>query len=94
MAKIEESTSVCIERNDWAPEVVYHNGNYIMHFIARRKSDFSLRIGVAVSDSPEEPFVDAHNGPMFDLDYAAIARYGSAMPSFVMTRSSLHFQER
>lgn len=60
------------EQDYWAPEVIHHNGKFIMHFTARRKSDHSLRIGVAVSDSPVGPFVDAHNGPMFDLGYAAI----------------------
>jgi len=74
-----ENLGICLDlsnswtvRDYWAPEVIYHNGKYIMHFTARRKSDFSLRLGVAVSDSPEGPFVDAHNGPMFDLGYAAI----------------------
>ena len=56
----------------WAPEVIYHNGKYIMHYTARRKSDGSLRIGVAVSDNPEGPFADVHGGPMFDFGYAAI----------------------
>ena len=43
-----------------------------MHYSARQKSNGSLRIGVAVSDSPEGPFTDVHNGPMFDFGYAAI----------------------
>lgn len=74
-----KNLGVCLDLHDswteldyWAPEVIHHNGKYIMHFTARRKSDHSLRIGVAVSDSPEGPFVDVHNGPMFDLGYAAI----------------------
>ena len=32
----------------------------------------SLRIGVAVADSPIGPFFDVHGAPMFDLGYAAI----------------------
>lgn len=60
------------EQDYWAPEVICHNGKYIMHYSARRKKDHSLRIGVAVSDHPEGPFTDVHNGPMFDLGYAAI----------------------
>jgi len=56
----------------WAPEVIFHQGKFIMHYTARRKSDGSLRIGVATSDTPEGPFTDVHNGPMFDLGYAAI----------------------
>ena len=74
-----EDLGACLDLSDswteqdyWAPEVIFHNGKYIMHYTARRKSDHSLRIGVAVSDSPEGPFTDVHNGPMFDFGYAAI----------------------
>lgn len=56
----------------WAPEVIYHNGKFVMHYSARRREDESLRIGVAVSDSPTGPFVDVHGKPMFDLGYACI----------------------
>lgn len=74
-----ECLGVCLDlsgswtcQNYWAPEVIYHNGKYVMHYTARRKSDESLRLGVAVSEKPEGPFIDAHQGPMFDLGYAAI----------------------
>ena len=60
------------EQDYWAPEVIFHNGKYVMHYSARRRADHSLRIGVAVSDKPEGPFTDVHNGPMFDFGYAAI----------------------
>lgn len=56
----------------WAPEVIYHNGKFVMHYTAKSASLDSLRIGVAVSDSPLGPFVDVHGKPMFDLGYAAI----------------------
>lgn len=56
----------------WAPEVVYHNGKFVMHYSARSRQLHSYRIGVAVSDSPEGPFTDVHGKPMFDLGYAAI----------------------
>lgn len=56
----------------WAPEVVFHNGKFVMHYTAKSRELDSLRIGVAVSDSPEGPFVDVHNAPIFDLGYAAI----------------------
>ncbi len=56
----------------WAPEVVYHNGKFVMHYSARSRELHSYRIGVAVSDSPEGPFVDVHGKPMFDMGYAAI----------------------
>ena len=74
-----ENLGVCLDLSNswtcqdyWAPEVVYHNGKYIMHFTARRKTDGSLRMGVAVSDTPEGPFRDVYRGPMFDFGYAAI----------------------
>jgi beta-xylosidase len=57
----------------WAPEVVYHEGKFLMHYSARRETDKSLRIGVAIADSPLGPFVDVHDkAPMFDFGYAAI----------------------
>ena len=56
----------------WAPEVVFHNGKFVMHYSARSRAAQSLRLGVAVSDSPEGPFIDVHGGPMFDLGYATI----------------------
>lgn len=56
----------------WAPEVVEHDGRYLMHYTARRKSDETLLIGVAAADRPEGPFVDVTDGPMFDFGYAAI----------------------
>lgn len=56
----------------WAPEVIEHNGKYIMHYSARWKKNSSLRIGVAVADQPEGPFIDVYDRPMFDLGYAAI----------------------
>lgn len=60
------------DRDFWAPEVVYHNGRFVMHYSARRNEDNSLRLGVAVSDSPEGPFTDVYDKPMFDLGYATI----------------------
>ena len=56
----------------WAPEVVEHNGKFVMHYSALHKELDSLRIGVAVADHPEGPFVDVHGKPMFDLGYATI----------------------
>ena len=56
----------------WAPEVVRYNGKYFLHYSARWGENQSLRIGVAVADSPGGPFVDVFNRPMFDFGYAAI----------------------
>ncbi len=61
-------------RDFWAPEVIRRpgDGKYVMHFTARRRADQSLRIGVAVADSPYGPFVQPIDEPMFDFGYAAI----------------------
>lgn len=71
---------LCFEAKDdhwaykdyWAPEVIYHNGKFVMHYSGRQRSNDSLRLGVAVSDSPLGPFVDVKNAPLFDYGYAAI----------------------
>jgi beta-xylosidase len=56
----------------WAPEVVFHQGKYVMHYSARWGENQSLRLGVALADSPLGPFTDAFNRPMFDLGFATI----------------------
>ena len=54
------------------PKLVLHDGKYFMHYSARWGKNQSLRIGVAVADSPTGPFLDVFNRPMFDFGYAAI----------------------
>ncbi len=61
----------------WAPEVIEHNGKFVMHYTAMSRELDSLRIGVAVADHPAGPFTDVHGKPMFDFGYAAID--GSAL---------------
>lgn len=56
----------------WAPEVVYYDEKYFMHYSARWGRKESLRIGVAVADHPAGPFLDVLDRPMFDLGYATI----------------------
>jgi len=56
----------------WAPEVIHHNGRYYMFYSARWRVGATLRIGVAVSDSPVGPFIDALDKPLFDFGWAAI----------------------
>jgi GH43 family beta-xylosidase len=56
----------------WAPEVVEFEGKYYMYYTARWSQNDSLRIGVAISESPMGPFTDVYNHPMFDFGYAAI----------------------
>ena len=36
------------ESHFWAPEVVYHNGKFVMHYTAKSRELGSLRLGVAV----------------------------------------------
>ncbi len=55
----------------WAPEVVELNGVYYMYYTAKNSND-SLRIGVAISSSPDGLFEDAKPEPLFDFGYAAI----------------------
>jgi GH43 family beta-xylosidase len=53
------------EADLWAPEVVYRDGKFLMYYTATRKSadwrvgEMQRRVGVAVSDFPEGPFVDS-----------------------------------
>lgn len=56
----------------WAPEVIYYNGKFIMHYTCRVSEDNRLYLGVAISDNPDGPFVDVWGRPMFDLGYATI----------------------
>ncbi len=43
-------------RQLWAPDVAHKNGKYYLYFPLKDKNDI-FRIGVAVSDKPEGPFV-------------------------------------
>ncbi len=59
--------------NFWAPEVVYHNGKFIMHYSVRvPENNNRLYLAVATSDSPTGPFTDVWGKPMFDLGYSTI----------------------
>lgn len=61
----------------WAPEVYARNGKYYMFYSADwldnpSGEEENFRIGVAVSDSPEGPFINMKNGPIFDPGYPII----------------------
>ena len=43
-------------RQLWAPDVAYKNGKYYLYFPLKDKNDI-FRIGVAISEKPEGPFV-------------------------------------
>lgn len=70
MCYTRRSGSWCVD-SFWAPEVVYFAGSYYMYYTARN-AEGSLRIGLAISDRPDGPFVDNRNEPFFDFGYAAI----------------------
>jgi len=47
-------------RQLWAPDAAYKNGKYYLYFPLKDKNDI-FRIGVAVSENPEGPFVPQDN---------------------------------
>ncbi|KAJ5664722.1 Xylosidase/arabinosidase [Penicillium macrosclerotiorum] len=49
-----------VSKQMWAPDAATKNGKYYLYFPARDKTGI-FRIGVAVSDSPEGPFVPEQN---------------------------------
>jgi beta-xylosidase len=56
----------------WAPEVVFHQGKYYMYYTGNWFEKQSLRIGLAISEKAEGPFIEALKRPLFDAGYAAI----------------------
>lgn len=61
----------------WAPEVYELDGKYYMFYSAQWKVNptnekENFKIGVAVSDNPLGPFVDAKSEPIFDPGYPII----------------------
>jgi GH43 family beta-xylosidase len=59
----------------WAPEVYEKEGKFYLYYTAHWKkfTKESLRIGVAVADTPMGPFEDVYdNKPMFDFGYGAL----------------------
>ena len=61
----------------WAPEVYERDGKFYMFFSAQWKVNptdelENFRIGVAVADSPQGPFRELADGPLFDPGYPVI----------------------
>jgi len=61
----------------WAPEVYKANSKYYMFYSAQWRDNpthelENFRIGIAVSNSPEGPFVDFSDKPVFDPGYPII----------------------
>ena len=55
----------------WAPHVVYRNEKFYLYY-----GDGMECIGVAVSDSPTGPFVDANNAPLVNKNTPGVGRGG------------------
>ena len=59
----------------WAPEVYEFGGRFYMYYTAQWKiyKREELRIGVAVAEQPEGPFIDVwEERPMFDFGYGVL----------------------
>lgn len=56
----------------WAPEVYSYREKYYMLYTGRWKAKHSLRLGLAVANSPCGPFEDLAPAPLFDFGYACI----------------------
>lgn len=61
----------------WAPEVYHYKGRYYMFYSAQWRQNpgkelENFKIGVAVSNSPEGPFKDISDKPLFDPGYPVI----------------------
>lgn len=70
MCFVRKTDSWCID-SFWAPEVVQYSKQYYMYYTAKN-ADGSLRIGVALSETPDGPYTDVKNEPLFDFGYATI----------------------
>lgn len=49
----------------WAPEVVETSAGFVMHYTARLVSEGKQCLAVAVAESPEGPFVDDSDAPLY-----------------------------
>ncbi len=58
--------------NFWAPEVYAWQGKYYLFYSAKVKGTETMRIGIAVADHPQGPFLDTTKDPIFDPGYAII----------------------
>ncbi len=59
--------------NFWAPEIYPFQGKYYLFYSARCKGKWdSMRIGVAVADHPQGPYLDTTAEPLFDPGYSVI----------------------
>jgi arabinan endo-1,5-alpha-L-arabinosidase len=68
----------------WAPDVTYVNGKYYMYYSFSTWGDSNPGIGLAISDTPEGPFVD--QGKLFDSSFIGVSN--SIDPYFMQTGSA------
>lgn len=54
------------DANAWAPQMIERDGKFFWYVPARKDSDNSMAIGVAVADNPLGPFRDALGHPLID----------------------------
>ena len=66
----------------WAPEVVARDGKYYMYYTAKNRND-SLRIGLAVSDAPDGPFVRTYIQPAGAVEAAVLRRDGEEASAWI-----------
>lgn len=57
--------------NYWAPEVIAYRRKFYLVFSSKGPDSVGMRIGLAVSDTPEGPFQD-WRVPLFDLGHSCI----------------------
>ncbi|MCR5753443.1 MAG: glycoside hydrolase family 43 protein [Acetatifactor sp.] len=70
MCFVSKTDSWCAD-SFWAPEVCEWEGKYYMFYTARNRQG-SLKIGLAISDAPDGPFVDYENKPLINPMFAVI----------------------
>jgi len=61
----------------WAPEITFHMGKFYMYYSLSTWGDQNAGIGLAISDTPEGPFID--QGKLFDSNEIGV--FNSIDPS-------------
>jgi arabinoxylan arabinofuranohydrolase len=59
-----ETFSWAVKNSAWASQCIYRNGKFYFYSTSAQKRNGTMSIGVAVSDSPTGPFVDALGKPL------------------------------
>jgi hypothetical protein len=56
--------SWAVKNSAWAPQCIFRNGKFYFYCPVAQKKNGNMSIGVAISDSPTGPFVDALGKPL------------------------------